>query len=73
MKLKKKEDQSVDASDLLRGGTKLLAGGNIETMRGSDTEGKAIQRLPHLGDAFRIQTPDPDTIGDDNRCMRAGA
>jgi hypothetical protein len=45
MQLKKKEDQSVDASLLLRRGNKILTGGNMETM----CEGKAIQRLPHLG------------------------
>jgi hypothetical protein len=47
MKLKKKEDQSVDASVLLRNRNKLLTGGN--TKCGVETEGKAIQRLPHLG------------------------
>ena len=49
MKLKKKEDQSVDASVLLRRGNKILTGGNMETKYGAETEGKAIQRLPHLG------------------------
>jgi hypothetical protein len=45
MKLKK-EDQSVDASVLFRRGRKILIGGN--TKCGAETEGKAIQRLPHL-------------------------
>jgi hypothetical protein len=45
---KKKEDQSVDTSVLLRRG-KIPMGGDIETKRGAETEGKAIQRLPHLG------------------------
>jgi hypothetical protein len=49
MKLKKKEDQSVDASVLLRRGNEILTGGNMETKCRVDTEGKAIQRLPHLG------------------------
>jgi hypothetical protein len=31
MKLKKKEDQSVDASVFLRRGNKILKGGNMET------------------------------------------
>ena len=48
MKLKK-EDQSVDASVLLRRGNKIFTGGNMETKCGAETEGKAIQRLPHLG------------------------
>ena len=48
MKLKK-EDQSVDASVLHRRGNKILTGGNMEIKYGTETEGKAIQRLPHLG------------------------
>jgi hypothetical protein len=49
MKAKGKEDQGVDASVLLRRGSKILAGGNIETKCGAETEGKAIQRPPpHL-------------------------
>jgi hypothetical protein len=48
MKLKKKEDQSMDVS-VLRRGSKILKGGNIETRCGVATKGKAIQRLPHLG------------------------
>jgi hypothetical protein len=49
MKLKKKEDQSVDTSALLRKGNKIPMGGVTETKCGAETEGKAIQRLPHLG------------------------
>jgi len=49
MKFKKKEDQSVDALVLLRRGNKTLTGRNTETKCGPETEGKAIQRLPHLG------------------------
>ena len=48
-KLRKKEDQSVGASVLLRRGNKILTGGNMEKKCRSETEGKAIQRLPHLG------------------------
>jgi hypothetical protein len=48
MKLKKKEDQSVGASILLRRGKKILTGENMETKYGAETEGKAIHRLPHL-------------------------
>ena len=47
-KPKKKEDPSVDASVLLRRVNKILTGGNRETKCGAETEGKAIQRLPHL-------------------------
>jgi hypothetical protein len=49
MKLKKKEDQSVDASVLIRRGNIILKGGVTETKCGAETEGKTIQRLPHLG------------------------
>ena len=49
MKLKKKEDQSVDASVLFRRGIKIIKGGDTETKCGAETEGKAIQRLPHVG------------------------
>jgi hypothetical protein len=49
MKLKKKADQSVDASVLVRRGNKILMGGNTETKCGSETEEKAIQRLSDLG------------------------
>jgi hypothetical protein len=49
MKLKKKKDQSVDALVLLRRGNKIHKTGNMETKCGAETEGKTIQRLPHLG------------------------
>jgi hypothetical protein len=49
MKLKKKEDRRVDALVLLRRWNKILMGANIETKCGTETEGKVIQRLPHLG------------------------
>ena len=41
MKLKKKEDQSVDTSVLFRGGIKIPMGGDPETKCGSEIEGKA--------------------------------
>jgi hypothetical protein len=49
MKLKKKEDQSVDTSILLRRRNKILMEGVTERKFGADTEGRTIQRLPHLG------------------------
>jgi hypothetical protein len=42
MKVKKKEDQSVDVSVLLRRENKTLTGGNTDTKCGVETEGKAI-------------------------------
>jgi hypothetical protein len=49
MKLKKKEDQSVDTSILLRRGNKILMEGVTETKCRVETEGMTVQRLPHLG------------------------
>jgi hypothetical protein len=49
MKLKKKEDQSVDTSLLLRMGNKIPMEGVTETTCGAKTEGKTIQRLPQPG------------------------
>jgi hypothetical protein len=48
MKLKKKEDQSMDNSVLHRRGNKIPMQGDAETKCGAETEGKAIQRLLHL-------------------------
>jgi hypothetical protein len=42
MKLKKKEDQSVDTSILLRRGNKTPMEGVMETKYGRETEGMAI-------------------------------
>jgi hypothetical protein len=49
MKLKKKEDQSVDTSILLRRENKTPMEGFTETKFGAETEGMTIQRLFHLG------------------------
>jgi hypothetical protein len=43
------EHQSVDASVFLRRRKKILMGANTESKCGAETEGKATQRLPHLG------------------------
>jgi hypothetical protein len=48
MKLKKKEDQSVGASVLLRRRNKILMGASSETKCGAETKAKAIQRLTHI-------------------------
>ena len=47
MKLENKEEQSVDTSVLLRRENKIPIEGVTETE--AETEGKAIQRLSHLG------------------------
>jgi hypothetical protein len=49
MKPKKKEDQSVDTSFLLRMGNKIPMEGITETKFVTEMEGRTIQRLPHLG------------------------
>ena len=43
------EEGRTDALVFLRRGNKILMGGNMETKYGVETEGKAIERLPHLG------------------------
>jgi hypothetical protein len=48
MKHKKKEDQSVNTSFLLRMGNKIPMEGITETKFGAESEGTTIQRLPHL-------------------------
>jgi hypothetical protein len=39
----------MDTLVFFRRGNKILMSGNAETNYGTDTEGKVIQRLPHLG------------------------
>ena len=60
MKLKKKEDQRVDTSILLRRGIKIPMGGDTETKCGAQNEEKAMQIVPHLGNypiyRYQIQT-----------------
>jgi hypothetical protein len=64
MKLKKKEDQSMDTLLLLRMGNKIPMEGVTETNFRAKMEGKTIQRLPHLGgwNPSHIQPPNTDTI-----------
>jgi hypothetical protein len=64
MKPKKKEDQNVDASVLLRRGNKILTGANMQTKCGAETKEKAIQKLPH-----HIQTLNMDAIVDAGKCL----
>jgi hypothetical protein len=49
MKLKKKDDQTVDTSILLRMGNKIPMEVITETKFRAETEERTIQRLPHLG------------------------
>ena len=45
---KKKEEQSLDTLVLFRRGNKIPTKGDTETNGGAESEGKTIQRLPHL-------------------------
>jgi hypothetical protein len=57
MKLKKKEDQSVDTSFLLRMGNKVPMEGVTKTKFVAKTEGKTIQRLEiHPISNYQTQT-----------------
>ena len=49
MKLKKKEDQSVDTSFLLRIGNKIPMKRVTESKFGAKTKGWTIQRIPYPG------------------------
>jgi hypothetical protein len=49
MKLKKKEDQSMDTCLLLRMGNKIPMEGVTETKFGAEMKELTIQRLPHPG------------------------
>ena len=69
MKLKKRKDESVDTSILLRGGNKIPMEGLTETKCRAETDGKAIQKLPHMGIhpiySHQIQT----LFLDANKCL----
>jgi len=73
MKLKKKEDQSVDASLLLRR-KNILIELHTETNFAAEAEERVIQSLPHLDiQPIYIQPPNPDNIADVKKCMQTGA
>jgi hypothetical protein len=66
MKLKKKEDQSVDTLIHYRRGNKIPMEGVTETKFGAEPEGMTIQRLPHLG-IHTINNHQTQTLG---RCQQ---
>jgi hypothetical protein len=65
IKLKKKEDQSMDTLILLRRGNKIPMEGVTETKFGAETEGVTAPS----GDPSHKQTPNTDTIVDANKCL----
>jgi hypothetical protein len=72
MKLKKKEDQSVDTLFLLRMGNKVPMEQVTETKFRVDMEGRTIQRLPHPGNPSHKQPPNSDTIAHASMVLLTG-
>ena len=72
MKLKKKEDQSVDTSSLLRMGNKIPMEGVTETNFVAETKAWAIQRLPHPGGPSHNQPSNADTIAYASKVLMKG-
>jgi hypothetical protein len=72
MKLKNKEDQSVDSSFLLRMGSKSPLEIVTETKFRAEVEGMAIYVLPHPGDPSHKQPPNPDSITYSNKILLTG-
>jgi hypothetical protein len=60
--VKKKEDQNVDVSVLLRRENIILTGGNMETKCGAETERKGHPETAPPGDPSHIQPPNPDLM-----------
>jgi hypothetical protein len=69
MKLKKKEDQSVDISFLLRMGNKIPKEGVTETKFVAETEGRTIQRLSYR-ETIHKHPPNPDTIANASKILQ---
>jgi hypothetical protein len=60
MKLKKKEDRSMDTSFLFRMRTKIPMKGGTDPKFRAEMEGRTIQRMPHPG--LHPIPPNPDTV-----------
>ena len=67
MKLKKKEDQSVDTSVLLRRGIKIPMEGDRDQVWSRDRR-KGHPGTALLGDPSHIHLPKPNIIRDANKC-----
>jgi hypothetical protein len=72
MKLKKKEDQSLDTLLLLRMRNKIPMEGVTETKFRAVTEGMTIQRLSHLGVHPINNQKNPDTVAYTSKILLAG-
>ena len=62
MKYKKKEDQSVGASVLLRRENKIFMGADTEINCGTENERRAIHKLSHLGIHPIYSHPNPKLL-----------
>ena len=58
---------------LLRRGNNILMGTNMKAKCTTVTEGKATQRLPHLGIYPIVESSNGDTIVDTKKYMLTGA
>jgi hypothetical protein len=72
MKPMKKENQSVDASVLLRRENKVLTGGNNGDKVWSRDERNDHPETDRPRDPSLIQSPNPDTIVDAGKCLLTG-
>jgi hypothetical protein len=72
MKPKKKEDQSVDTSFLLRMRSKIPMEGLTETKFKAEMEERTIQRLPHLGIHSIYNHQNSDTIAYARKILLTG-
>jgi hypothetical protein len=62
----------MGAAALLRRGKQILKGANMDTKCRAETEGKSIQRLPHLG-ILPIYSLQNQTLVDAKKCLLKGA
>jgi hypothetical protein len=72
MKLKKKEDHSVNTSILLRRGNRISIGGNTETKFGQKLKERPSSDCSTWGSIPYI-VRNPDTFVDANKCLLTGA
>ena len=73
MKLKKRDDQSMDSLIFLSRGNKTPMEGVTETKCVVETEGMTIQGLPHLVVQPHKQPPNPYRIVEGNKSWLTGA
>jgi len=69
MKLKKNENQNVDALILLRRRFKILKGGNTGRKSGAETKGQTIEKMLLHGDLYHNQPPNSVPIADAKKCL----